>query len=60
MMVTFGKANQDMKAIFEGAGHVIYLSCDSIAQEQLNRAECSRDLSLRASSDDSTKENLLE
>lgn len=60
MMVTFGNAGQKMKAIFDGAGHIIYLSCDPTAQELLNRAERCEDLSLCASTDDHTKEKLIE
>lgn len=59
-MLTFDTVYQEMKAIFNAAKHIIYLSCDTTAQELLKKAGGCGDLCVDKPSDDPTRELLKE
>ena len=60
MLTQFAKVDSKSKAILEGAGHLIYLSCDTLSQELLNQAEKSGELVLDGQQDDVSRNKMVE
>ena len=60
MIATFAEADNKAKDMLCGAGHIIYMACDSVAQDMLRKAELLGNVCLEGHENDPKRVKLVE